>query len=121
MSTIFNKIINKEIPADIIYENETVLCFKDINPIAPIHLLIIPKKEIPTVNDIKNDDKELMGDLFIAAKEVAKLLKIDENGYPKKRENIFSEQLKKSLGKRACHHGAGLRVLEPSPPPSRYA
>ena len=81
MSTIFNKIINKEIPADIIYENETVLCFKDINPIAPIHLLIIPKKEIPTVNDIKNDDKELMGDLFIAAKEVAKLLKIDENGY----------------------------------------
>jgi len=81
MSTIFNKIINKEIPADIIYENETVLCFKDINPIAPIHLLIIPKKEIPTVNDIKNDDKELMGDLFIAAKEVAKLLKIDKNGY----------------------------------------
>ena len=81
MSTIFNKIINKEIPADIIYENETVLCFKDINPIAPIHLLIIPKKEIPTVNDIKNDDKELMGDLFIAAKEVAKLLEIDKNGY----------------------------------------
>ena len=52
MSTIFTKIINKEINASIVYENKHILCFKDLNPVAPIHLLIIPKKEIKTINDI---------------------------------------------------------------------
>ena len=81
MSTIFKKIIDREIKAEIIYETDIVICFKDINPIAPIHLLIIPKKEIPTVNDIQENDKTLIGEMFIAAKEIAKLLKINDNGY----------------------------------------
>ena len=81
MSTIFNKIINKEINADIIYENDHVLCFKDIAAQAPIHLLIIPKKEIPTINDIEKSDKELIGEMFIVAKKIAKKLKINKKGY----------------------------------------
>ena len=81
MSTIFKKIIDKEIQSDIIFENDNVLCFKDINSAAPTHLLIIPKKEISTVNDIKNSDKELIGDMFIAAKDIAKKLNISKNGY----------------------------------------
>ena len=81
MGTIFNKIINKEINADIIYENEQVLCFKDTAAQAPIHLLIIPKKEIPTINDIEKSDKELIGEMFIVAKKIAKKLKINKKGY----------------------------------------
>ena len=81
MSTIFKKIINKEINADIIYEDENTLCFKDINAVAPIHLLIIPKIEIPTINDIKNDDKTIIGDMILTANKVAKKLKIDKKGY----------------------------------------
>ena len=81
MSTIFKKIINKEIKEEIIFENNTIICFKDINAVAPIHLLIIPKKEIPTVNDIDSIDKELIGEMFIAAKKVAKKLNIEQNGY----------------------------------------
>ena len=52
MSTIFTKIINKEIPADILYENDSVIAFRDVNPQAPIHFLVIPKKEIPTLNAV---------------------------------------------------------------------
>ncbi len=81
MTTIFKNIVDKKIDAEIVYENDKILCFKDINPIAPIHFLIIPKKEIPTVNDIKNDDKNLIGEMFIVAKEVSKLMNIDKSGY----------------------------------------
>jgi len=81
MSTIFKKIIDKEIKAEIIYENNNILCFKDINAVAPFHYLIIPKKEISTINDIQDEDKQLMGEMFIVAKKVAKLLNIDRNGY----------------------------------------
>ena len=81
MSTIFKKIIDKEIPSDIIFENDKILCFKDINSAAPIHLLIIPKKEIATVNDIEQSDKELIGEMFIAAKNIAKKMNISEDGY----------------------------------------
>ena len=81
MSTIFKKIIDKKINAEIVYENNKVLAFKDVNPISPIHILIIPKKEIPTVNDISSDDKELLGELFITAKKIAKKLNINKNGY----------------------------------------
>ena len=79
--TLFKKIIDGELPAKIIFENDKVLCFEDVNPIAPYHILIIPKKEIPTVNDISDNDKKLLGEMFIAAKKVAKLLKIEKNGY----------------------------------------
>ena len=81
MENIFNKIINKEIKADIIYENDKIIAFKDINPAAPIHFLIIPKKNIKTINDIQENDKILIGELFIAAKKIAKDYNIDKNGY----------------------------------------
>ncbi len=72
MSTIFTKIINKEIPSDIIYEDEKIIVIKDINPKAKTHLLIIPKKEIPTINDIKEEDKDLIASMFFVAKNIAK-------------------------------------------------
>ena len=81
MDNIFDKIINKEIKADIVFENDKVLAFKDINPAAPIHILIIPKRCIKTINDIEVNDKELIGDLFLAAKLIAKDLNIDKSGY----------------------------------------
>ena len=81
MSSIFKKIIDKKIPANILYENDHILCFKDINSVAPIHYLIIPKKEIKTLNDLKNSDKLLVGELFLGAQHVAKLLNIDKSGY----------------------------------------
>ena len=61
--TIFTKIMNREIPADIVYEDDISLAFKDINPQAPVHLLIIPKKEIATINDMEEADRELFGHL----------------------------------------------------------
>ena len=81
MSTIFTKIINKEIPADILFEDDDVLAFRDINPQAPIHFLVIPKKEIKTLNDIEENDKDLIGKLFIIAKQLAKSEGISDNGY----------------------------------------
>ena len=76
--TIFQKIIDKELPADIIYEDELALVFKDINPVAPTHLLIIPKKQIVKVSDAENQDKELLGHLLLVAGKVARDLGIDE-------------------------------------------
>ena len=81
MSTIFTKKINKEITADILFEDEDVLAYRDINPQAPIHFLVIPKKEIRTLNDIEENDKDLIGKLFIIAKELAKSEGISEDGY----------------------------------------
>ena len=76
--TIFQKIIDKELPADIIYEDELALVFKDINPVAPTHLLIIPKKQIEKVSDAEDQDKELLGHLLLVAGKVARDLGIDE-------------------------------------------
>lgn len=81
MSTIFSKIIRKEIPAKIVYEDNDVLAFEDIEPQAPIHILVIPKKEIPTLNDLIEADAELMGKLFLAAQKIAKEQGFAENGY----------------------------------------
>ena len=82
MSTIFSKIIKKEIPADIVFESDTVLAFKDINPQAPVHILIIPKIEIPKVSDIKGEEHaKLLGELFDAANKIAKEMNIDEDGF----------------------------------------
>ena len=72
MSCIFCQIIKKEMPADIIYENEQVVAFKDIHPKAPLHFLIIPKKHIPSVDHLEEEDKELMGELVLSAKKIAK-------------------------------------------------
>ncbi len=81
MSTIFGKIIRKEIPATILYEDDEVLAFNDIQPEAPIHILIIPKKCIPTVNDITLEDAPIIGKLFVVAAQLAKQLGIDEQGF----------------------------------------
>ncbi len=81
MATIFTKIINREIPATIVYENDKVIAFKDINPAAPVHILVVPKKEIPTVNDITAEDRELIGEMYLAIGKITKELGIDKEGY----------------------------------------
>ncbi|CAH1966389.1 unnamed protein product [Acanthoscelides obtectus] len=69
--TIFDKIIAKQIPADIIFEDEKCLAFNDVNPQAPSHFLVIPKKRIPKLDDSNNSDKELLGHLLLIAKNLA--------------------------------------------------
>ena len=81
MSTIFKRIINKEIPADILFENDNVIAFRDVNPVAPVHFLVIPKKEIPTLNDIDENDKDIIGELFLVAKKLAKIKGLEKKGY----------------------------------------
>ena len=72
MSCLFCQIVKKELPADIVYEDEQVVAFKDIHPKAPLHLLIIPKKHISSVDHLETADKELTGELVLAAKKIAK-------------------------------------------------
>ena len=72
--TIFAKIIRKEIPAKIVYEDDQYLAFHDIQPAAPVHILIIPKKEIPTLNDVNPADTPLIGGLFLTAQKIMKQL-----------------------------------------------
>ena len=79
--TIFDKIISKEIPSNIIYEDKDYLAFSDVNPQAPIHILIIPKRRISTINDVKASDAELIGEMVVIAKKIAKEKKIDRDGY----------------------------------------
>jgi len=79
--TLFSKIIRKEIPASIVFEDDEVLAFRDINPQAPIHILIIPKKPIPTLNDIQPEDAPLIGKLYLVAKQLASELGLAEDGY----------------------------------------
>ncbi len=69
--TIFTKIINKEIPADIVYEDDLCLAFRDINPQAPVHLLVIPKKPLATLADAETEDQEMIGHLLLVANIVA--------------------------------------------------
>ncbi|WP_258240394.1 histidine triad nucleotide-binding protein [Pseudidiomarina homiensis] len=80
-TTIFDKIISREIDADIVYEDDSALAFKDINPQAPVHLLIIPKKPIATINDIADDDRELVGHLFVVARKIAQQHGFAKDGY----------------------------------------
>jgi histidine triad (HIT) family protein len=81
MPTIFSKIIDGEIPADIVYKDEQVTAFRDINPQAPVHILIIPNKEIATVNDVEAEDEQLIGHLFTAARRIAEQEGVAEDGY----------------------------------------
>jgi len=82
MPTIFSKIINREIPADIVFESDNVLAFKDINPKAPIHIVIIPKTEIPKVTDIKGSEHAaLLGEMIDAANKIAIDLGIADDGF----------------------------------------
>jgi histidine triad (HIT) family protein len=77
MSTLFEKIINREIPADIVYEDELSLAFKDINPQAPVHVLIIPKKPIEKLSDANIEDQALLGHLMLVAGKIAEQLNLD--------------------------------------------
>lgn len=78
--TIFKRIIDKEIPAEIVYEDEQCLAFKDIAPAAPVHVLVIPKKEIASVRDLADEDAELVGHLWKVIRDLAERLQLD-NGY----------------------------------------
>ncbi|MFN8375845.1 MAG: histidine triad nucleotide-binding protein [Anaerolineae bacterium] len=81
MPSIFTRIINRELPAAIVYEDDFVIGFKDINPVAPVHILIVPKKEIASVNDVQAEDEAVLGRLFLAAKKIAHDQGIAESGY----------------------------------------
>lgn len=79
--TIFSQIIRREIPADIVFQDELVTAFRDISPQAPTHILIIPNKIIPTVNDVSAEDEQTLGHLFVVAAKLAKEMGIAEEGY----------------------------------------
>lgn len=79
--TIFHKIINKEIESEIIYEDELVIAISDINPVADIHILVIPKKTIPKLSKADQKDKELLGHMLLVCKEIAEIKNIAEDGY----------------------------------------
>ncbi len=81
MTTIFSKIVNGEIKADIVYQDDQVTAFRDINPQAPVHILIVPNKEIPTVNDITEEDEQAIGHMFTVAKILAEKEGVAESGY----------------------------------------
>ena len=76
--TIFSKIIKGDIPADILYEDDECICIKDINPQAPTHLLVIPRKAIPRLVDASEDDQKLLGHLLLKVSHIAKTLGVDE-------------------------------------------
>ena len=78
---IFCKIIAREIPGDILYEDDTVAAFRDIQPAAPVHILIVPKKHIPSMNDVEAEDETLLGHLLIVAQKLAVEEGIAERGY----------------------------------------
>ena len=78
MDTLFQKIIDREIPADILYEDDKSLVFKDINPVAPIHVLIIPKKQIAKISDAEDIDLEILGHLMLVAVKVARQLGVED-------------------------------------------
>ncbi len=80
-STIFQRIIDKEIPAKIVYEDDRCLAFEDINPQAPTHLLLIPKKPIPSMAEVTDEDVELMGYLVRTVSKLAEKLGLNEAGY----------------------------------------
>ena len=81
MSTIFTEIINREIPADIVYEDDICLAFRDINPQAPVHILIIPKKEIVSISTLTEEDNAILGHMMLKTAEIAKQEGIEESGY----------------------------------------
>jgi histidine triad (HIT) family protein len=79
--TLFERIISREIPADIVFENEELLAFRDINPQAPVDVLLVPKRVVARVDEAQRSDRELLGNLLLAAAQVARQLGLAENGY----------------------------------------
>lgn len=96
MDCLFCKILNGDIPADIIYQNDDVIGFKDVNPQAPTHVLFIPKRHIATVNNLTEQDAALVGKLYLAAKSVA-----NENGFAEEGYRLVMN----------CNAGAGQTVF----------
>ena len=78
MTTIFGKIIRREVPADIVYEDDLCLAFRDVNPQAPTHVLLVPKKEIARLVDAQPEDRDLIGHLLLAANRIARELGIED-------------------------------------------
>ena len=79
--TLFEKIVAREIPADIVWEDDDLLAFRDIEPQAPVHILIIPKRKIRTLNDLETEHAELVGRMVLAARDIAQSEGIAEDGY----------------------------------------
>ncbi len=81
MSTIFERIIDGEAPATIVYQDDLVTAFKDINPIAPVHILIVPNKAIPSVQEVEAEDEAMLGRMFTVARKIAEEQGLAERGY----------------------------------------
>ncbi|MBT3175914.1 MAG: histidine triad nucleotide-binding protein [Desulfobacula sp.] len=78
---LFCQIVNKKIPTEFLYEDENVVVFKDIHPAAPVHLLIVPKKHIRSINDLQKEESLIISELFMIAKDMAKKQGVNESGY----------------------------------------
>lgn len=79
--TIFHKIIKREIPAKVVYEDDSVMAFRDVNPVAATHILIVPKKTLPSLREAQNGDEQLLGHMLVVAAQLARDEKISEDGY----------------------------------------
>ena len=78
---LFCRIVDEDIPADVVYQSDAAIAFRDINPQAPTHVLIIPRRHVSTINDLNAGDEELVGNLVLAAKEIARQEGLADNGY----------------------------------------
>ncbi len=78
---IFCKIIKKEIPSNIVYESDEIIAFRDVNPVAPIHILVIPKKHLNSVLDLNTEDEMLVGKIYMVINKIAKQEGIDKSGF----------------------------------------
>lgn len=81
MSTIFAKVIRGEVPSDKVYEDDRVTAFRDIDPVAPVHILIVPNRVIPTLNDLTDEDESLAGHMLLVAAKIARAEGIADRGY----------------------------------------
>lgn len=79
--TIFERILRKEIPATVVYEDECIIAFKDINPQAPVHVLVVPKQKFASFSDLEDADTKIVGELFTRAAKVANQLGLQRDGY----------------------------------------
>ena len=79
--TIFHKIIRKEVPADVVFEDEQLIAFRDVNPVAPVHVLVVPKKTIPKLSDVVAEDEQLLGHMIRVIADIARELGLEEEGY----------------------------------------
>ena len=78
---LFCSILNGDIPADIVYESDAAIAFRDINPQAPTHVVVIPRKHVATINDLNEEDREIVGSLYLAAKDIARAEALSDEGY----------------------------------------